>query len=272
MGRRRAVERLSDIITGRRRRGQGGGPAGRRNRYDDAVELVFAALSFLAGSVAAVSGFGIGSVLTPFLAPRLGMGLAVAAVSVPHLAATALRAWRMRAHVDRRVLLEFGLASGLGGLAGAALQGRFGDPALGRLLGGLLVLAGSGGLTGLNARLAVRGPAGLALGALSGIFGGLVGNQGGIRSAALLGAGTRRDALVGTATAVALVVDACRMPFYLLRDGARLQGHAGLLAAGTLGALAGTLAGGSLLSRLPERAFQRAVSVALLLLGLRLLA
>lgn len=247
--------------------------AGRDKRYHLGLDLLlFAALSFLAGSVAAVSGFGIGSLLTPYLSLRLGMGLAVAVVSVPHLAATALRAWRMRAHVDRRVFLEFGLASGLGGLAGAALQGRLGDPLLGKVLGGLLVLAGLGGLTGLSGRLAVRGPLGVVLGVLSGLFGGLVGNQGGIRSAALLGAGTPRDALVATATAVALVVDGARMPFYAVRSGAEMLSLSPLLAAGTAGALAGTLAGGALLARLPERAFQRALSAALLALGAWLLA
>jgi uncharacterized protein len=242
-------------------------------RYHPPIELLaFAALSFLAGSVAAVSGFGIGSLLTPFLAPRLGMTLAVAAVSIPHLAATALRAWRLRAHVDRRVFLEFGLASGFGGLAGAALQGRLGDPALTRVLGGLLVLAGLGGLTGLSGRLAARGPLGLALGALSGFFGGLVGNQGGIRSAALLGAGAAKHALVATGTLTALVVDGARVPFYLAGQGRALLGELPLLAAGTAGALAGTLAGGALLARLPERAFQRCVAAALLALGVWLLA
>lgn len=233
---------------------------------------LFAALSFLAGSVAALSGFGIGSLLTPYLATRYGMGLAVAVVSVPHLAATALRAWRMRAHVDRRVFIEFGLASGLGGLAGAALQGRLGDPALEKVLGALLVFAGLGGLTGLSGKLAVRGPAGLLLGVLSGLFGGLVGNQGGIRSAALLGAGAPKHALIATGTLVALVVDGARMPFYAARSGGEMLALAPLLLAGTAGAVAGTLAGGRLLDRLPERAFQRALSAALLALGAWLLA
>ncbi|MDX6770360.1 MAG: TSUP family transporter [Elusimicrobiota bacterium] len=230
----------------------------------------FALLSFVAGSVAAVSGFGIGSLMTPFLAPALGMRLAVSAVSLPHLLATALRCWTMRAHVDRRVLLEFGLASGAGGLAGALLQGRLADPFLTRLLGALLVLAGAFGLTGLNARLRVSGAPGVALGVLSGFFGGLVGNQGGIRSAALLGAAVPKDALVATATAVALIVDGCRMPFYLWSDGARLAAHAPLVAVGCAGALAGTLAGKRLLSGIPERLYTRVLSLLLLALGLHL--
>ncbi len=58
-----------------------------------------------------------------------------------------------------------------------------------------------------------RKPAWIA-GALSGIFGGLVGDREGIRSAALLGFDIRRDAFVATATAIALLVDVFRMPVY----------------------------------------------------------
>jgi hypothetical protein len=70
----------------------------------------------VAGAVASVAGFGIGSILTPLLAWQRGTKLAVAAVSIPHLAGTALRLWRLRGHIDRRVLLSFGLASAAGGL------------------------------------------------------------------------------------------------------------------------------------------------------------
>src|SRR5437016_5627200 len=52
-------------------------------------------------------------------------------------------------------------------------------------------------------------------GALSGLFGGLVGNQGGIRSAALLGFNIPKESFVATATAIALVVDAARLPVYV---------------------------------------------------------
>jgi hypothetical protein len=45
----------------------------------------------LAGGIAAVSGFAIGSLLTPILAVRYGTKLAVAIVSVPHLVGTAAR-------------------------------------------------------------------------------------------------------------------------------------------------------------------------------------
>ena len=45
------------------------------------------------GGIASVAGFGIGSILTPTLAARIGTKLAVAAVSIPHVCGTVLRLW-----------------------------------------------------------------------------------------------------------------------------------------------------------------------------------
>ena len=49
---------------------------------------LLAAASIAAGAIASVAGFGIGSILTPVFALRVDMPLAVAAVAIPHLAAT----------------------------------------------------------------------------------------------------------------------------------------------------------------------------------------
>ena len=50
-----------------------------------------AVAAVIAGGIASISGFGIGSILTPLLAILVGTKVAVAAVSIPHLIATALR-------------------------------------------------------------------------------------------------------------------------------------------------------------------------------------
>ena len=68
-------------------------------------------IGILSGATASVVGFSIGSLLTPLIAWQLGTNVAVAAVTIPHASATAIRCWRLRAHIDRSVLWRFGLLS-----------------------------------------------------------------------------------------------------------------------------------------------------------------
>jgi len=235
-------------------------------------EVLLLAAAILAGATAAISGFGIGSLLTPLLAFRFGMTAAVAAVALPHAVATALRCWRLRRSIDWRVLWMFGLPSALGGLAGALLYARLGGPALTVVLGVLLIVTAIGGLTGVMARLHPRGIAVWLLGALSGGFGGIVGNQGGLRSGALLAFGLGPPAFVATATATGLVVDAVRTPIYVWRSGAELAALAGPIAVTTVGVVVGTLAGERLLFGLSPDQFRRLVSLLIGGLGVWLLA
>lgn len=234
--------------------------------------VLLAAVGVLAGSIASVSGFGIGSLLTPVLAVRVGTKLAVAAVSVPHLAATALRLWIMRRDVDRRLLLSFGLMSAAGGLTGALLHSHADSPVLTGVFGGLLVFTGVMGLTGSAERLRFRGWVAWAAGAVSGLLGGLVGNQGGIRSAAMLGFDVPKHAFVATATAVGVIVDAARMPVYVATEWAGVAALWPALLAATAGAVVGTLTGARVLRRLPERLYRRLVSGLVLVLGVFMLA
>lgn len=111
-------------------------------------EILLFVLALISGATAAVVGFGIGSMLTPLLATSVGMSAAVAAVTVPHAIATAVRCWRLRQSIDREVLLRFGLLSAAGGLAGALAYSRLGSDALTRVLGGLLLLTAAAQLTG----------------------------------------------------------------------------------------------------------------------------
>src|SRR5262245_30634566 len=233
--------------------------------------LLTAAAAVIGGGIASIAGFGIGSVLTPVFAVQTGTRLAVAAVSIPHFVATALRFWMLRRHVDRRILWSFGLTSAAGGLTGALLQSRAGNPALTFVFGGLLVFAGVTGLVGIADRFRFRGWAGWTAGALSGFLGGLVGNQGGIRSAAMLGFDVSPQAFVATATAAALFVDAARVPVYLATQGAQIGKLWPLVATATVGVLIGTLLGKRVLQRIPQPVFRRAVSAIILVLGVWML-
>jgi uncharacterized membrane protein YfcA len=226
----------------------------------------------LAGAVAAVTGFGIGSLLTPVLALHVDTRVAVAAVSIPHVIGTSLRFALMRGRVvDRRVLRSFGLTSAAGGLAGAMLFRVASNRWLTMLFGVLLLFAAFSEVTGLARRMRFHGWVAWVAGALSGMLGGLVGNQGGIRSAALIGFDLRKEMFVGTATAIALFVDGARVPIYLYtqRDEMRDVLTWIVLAIGAV--VFGTLIGTKTLGRIPDVWFRRVLALMLAILGTAML-
>jgi uncharacterized membrane protein YfcA len=233
--------------------------------------LLFVA-AILAGAIAALAGFGIGSVLTPLLALSVGTKEAVVAVSIPHLVATAIRFWTLRRNIDTQVLKNFGIASAAGGLVGALLGSRFSSPILAYILGALLIFAGLTGLTGISKKMQFGRKAAWLGGAMSGILGGLVGNQGGIRSAALLGFNLEARTFVATATAIALVVDGARMPVYFFTSPETVHRLGLWIAIMVAGGAIGTLAGGKVLARIPETYFRRLVSLLILALGIVMLS
>ncbi len=230
------------------------------------ASIVF--LSLVAGAVASVAGFGIGSLLTPFLALRYGANLAIAAVSIAHFLGTLLRFWKTKSYIDRKAFIHFGILSAAGALTGAIFHAFIASEGMALILGAILILAGAMGIFGLSEKIKLTGPSAWAAGALSGFFGGLVGNQGGIRSTALLGFDLSKQAYVATATAIGLIVDICRLPVYLALEMENILRIWPFILMMSLGTMAGTLLGNRLLSKIPERNFKRIVSGVVLSLGI----
>lgn len=229
-------------------------------------------VAILSGATASVVGFGIGSLMTPLLAVRYGTATAVALVTVPHAVATAVRCWRLRAHVDRRVLVRFGLLSAAGALAGALIYTRLGPGGLTRVLGCLLLLTAIAQLTGWASRWQPHGGLVAVFGLASGFFGGVAGNQGGLRAAALMSFGLPPLTFVATATAIGLLVDAARTPVYVWHSGQVLLSLWAPIVVATIGVLIGTFAGERLLLGLSPRRFGQIIGVAIGALGIWLLA
>ena len=229
------------------------------------------ALAVLSGSTAAVAGFGIGSLLTPLLAANFGTSTAVAAVAIPHAAATALRCWRLRRNIDWSVVRSFGLLSATGGLLGALLYTRLSNDALTLTLGLLLVSTCVATLADLPSRVRIKGIVVGVFGLLSGLFGGLAGNQGGLRAAALLSFSLAPVQYVATATATAMLVDLVRTPIYVWRAGPEIASLAMPLILATVGVLIGTLLGERILLGLSMRQFRFSIAALIGLLGVWLI-
>ena len=231
-------------------------------------QILLGAVAVIAGSVASLAGFGIGSLVTPLLALKVGTGIAVAGVSIAHFMGTALRFFFWRKHINKKILLSFGLTSAAGGLIGALLHNTLYNTFLTIIFGCILLFAGIMGLTGLSEKLKFEGIWAWIAGGLSGLFGGLVGNQGGIRSASMLGFNLEQKEFVATATGIALMVDIARVPVYLTVQTKQIASIWQLVLIATLGVLIGTVAGGWILKKIPEKIFKKTVAIIILFIGI----
>ena len=135
------------------------------------------------------------------------------------------------------------------------------------VFGGLVVFAAVSEMTGLARGMRFRGWEAWAAGALSGLLGGLVGNQGGIRSAALIGFNLSKENFVATATAIALFVDGARLPIYLASQHDELLSRWPWILAATTGVTAGTMVGSRVLKSVPDVWFRRILAATLATLG-----
>lgn len=228
-------------------------------------------VALAAAGIAAVAGFGIGSLLTPTLAVYYPAKLAVATVSIPHLVATGYRLWLVREHIDSKLLRSFGLTSAAGGLLGALTGTWLTSRTLEVVLAALLLFVGLGNLVGWTKKLRFSGVWAWVAGGVSGFLGGLVGNQGGLRAGAMLGLGASKDSFIATATATGVIVDVARMPVYVATQWDELSKLGLPIAAMVCGVMAGTYFGTWLLKRIPEERFSQVVSVLLIGLGVWLL-
>jgi uncharacterized protein len=230
--------------------------------------LIAIVASFIAGAAASVVGFGIGSILTPVLALEYGVELAVAVVALPHLAGSLLRGWRLRRSVEWNIVLRFGILSFGCGIVGALVFAEVAPAVIGRIMGFVLLLTAVAGITGWTRRWQPQGPLVWILGALSGLFGGIVGNQGGLRAAALSTFGLEPVVFVATSTVIGALVDLARAPVYLYKGWLKMAEVWGVIVIAVAAVVAGTLFGERLLLWLSPGRFRIVISIAIGALGL----
>jgi len=193
--------------------------------------------------------------------------------------------WR---HVDRAVVVRFGLPAIAGAFAGAwlltwlaagaplldyALFGRRVEVAPAKLVVGILLLCfACAELLPVFRRISFSAKYQPLGGLLSGFFGGLAGMQGALRSAFLVKAGLAKEAYVATGAAIAFLIDVSRLSVYaplILAQRADLD--YGLLGAAVVAALLGSLLGNHYLSKATLRGMQVLVAILLFAVALGLI-
>jgi len=247
--------------------------------------ILTALFSAWASGFTFLTGFGLGTILLPVFLLAMGPALAVAAVALVHLFHNLGKFYLLRSHVDRRVLVQFGVPALAAAAVGAWGLTRLSDlPELGTwtLFGKTFSVCPLKLVIGLSLAVfsgwELRGGGGgirrvplWAGGLASGFLGGLTGHQGAIRSAFFLGKNLPKETFIATGAAVACVVDFTRLAVYvqLFRS---LGGSVPwpVIGAGIAGAAVGLWIGRHGLQRISGNGFRKVVGVGLLVFGIAL--
>lgn len=182
--------------------------------------------AFIAAALTVPAGFGLSTMLTPFVLAFMPPHEAIAVVAVVHGAHNAAKCWSMWEWIDFSAFRHYGVWLVFGALAGAALQNQVPQDPLLIVVGIFLVilplLTISEKWTGYRIPEANDRIGGFG----SGFMGGLSGHQGALRAMFLTRRLPNKMAYAATASILALCVDLSRIPVYVLFRSEDLLGHA----------------------------------------------
>jgi uncharacterized protein len=248
--------------------------------------LVISVVALLASALTFFSGFGLGTLLLPAFALFYPVEQAVALTAVVHGLNGLFKLALVGRHVNRRVVLLFGLPALAASFVGAwgllwlsqfgplvtyPLMGREVQVAPAKLVVGVLLLFFSGAELAPGFRKMSFAPKYLPLGgALSGFFGGLAGMQGALRSAFLAKSGLSKEEYIATGSAVAVLIDVSRLTVYV--PAFRTSLDYPVLVAAVVAALAGAVIGNRFLKRVTMKGIQVVVAVMLFAVAVGLIS
>src|SRR3972149_7392882 len=180
--------------------------------------IIPAVTAFLAAALTLMTGFGLGTILTPVFLLFYDVKVAILIVAIVHFLNNLLKFSLFSRHLNTDILKRFGVLAITGAFTGAFLQGWMNSGAVKVLLGISLIFLGLKEASGFGEKVRLPKKIDFIGGFLSGLLGGLVGNQGAIRSAYLLNYNIPKETFIATATIIASVVDITRIPLYIFNS------------------------------------------------------
>ncbi|MCB1581444.1 MAG: sulfite exporter TauE/SafE family protein [Xanthomonadales bacterium] len=253
------------------------------------IEIVIvSAVACLASLLTFFSGFGLGTLLMPVVALFFSIEVAIGVTAVVHLANNVFKLSLLAKHVNKDVLLRFGLTAVVAAFLGAYVLGwlaeegsafnfqffghAFETTVLKLIVGALIIVFVIFELTQWLKRKTLDKKYLPLGGFISGFFGGLSGHQGAFRSLFLLKAGLSKEQFIATGVMVAVLVDVSRLLVYgqdLMTESHGIEWSLVLMA--TLFAFLGAIIGKKLLNKITIGSVQVVVSLLLVFVALGLI-
>ncbi len=244
-------------------------------------------VAFGASLLTFFSGFGLGTILAPVFMLFFPVDVSIALTGVVHLFNNFFKAFLVGKFVDKQVFIKFGIPAISAAFLGALvlvylpdskplfqyqLWGKFvAVEPLKLIIAVILFVFALWDLIPRLQHLQFDKDKLVIGGLLSGFFGGLSGNQGALRSAFLIKADLTKEAFIGTAVMVSVVVDITRLGVYSSKMwNSGFTNHPEIIIVATLSAISGAFIGNKLLKKVTIQALQYSVAVFLILVSFAL--
>ena len=232
------------------------------------MPILFFLSAFIAEVIGTTAGFGSSTVFLPLALFFYDFKTSLVLVAILHIFGNIGRISFFRYGLDKHLLLTFGIPSVLLTLVGAILIPYLPQVTLKGILGIFLALYALLFLWRDNFRVQPTTSNAILGGGLSGFLAGLIGTGGALRGAFLTAFAVPKQMYIATAAAIALAVDATRIPVYLRQGflGSQFYWFIPIL---FLIAFSGSFMGKQIVGKIPQKQFRKFVLVAILLIGLK---
>lgn len=229
--------------------------------------IVLILITLATSVITLFTGFGVGTIMMPIMALFFDVKVAIFLAAIVHFFNNMSRLALYRSEINWKIIQRFGVVSLIGAFIGSYAQIYLDSAWLKVGVGLFLTIYALLSLIPNNIKLKLPNSVDFIGGFLSGMIGGLIGNQGAIRSLYLLNYGLEKKELIVSSALIAVIIDSTRIPVYAYTNFRYLQESIVLLSFIVLSAILGTVVGSRILPKVSYDLFKKIILIGVLVLG-----
>lgn len=230
--------------------------------------LVLIPVTIATSLITLFTGFGVGTIMMPIMAMFFDVKVAIFLAAIVHFFNNMSRIALYRSEINWGIIKRFGIVSIIGAFIGSFAQIYLDSSWLKVGLGAFLMIYSLLQLIPNKIKITLSANVDVIGGFLSGLIGGLIGNQGAIRSLYLLSYGMDKKELIVSSAVIAVIIDSTRIPIYAYSNYAYMQENMMLLMAVVAASIFGTVLGSKMLPKVSYELFKKIILVGVLILGI----
>ncbi len=233
--------------------------------------ILITVLSFVGNIIGTVSGFGVGTIITPILLFMLPYPVTIFLVCILHFIHDIFKLFFFKSGIDWQLFWHFGMPSIIAAALGALLVGTAQSDILAALLGLFLIVVVVMMTLFPRVQLPKTITSGVVGGLISGFLAGIFGVRGAVRSLFFVAMEVDKMSLIGTTGLISFFIDATRLGVYYW-DGIKLDiGFYWGMLLFVPASFLGVYVGKGVVHYVSQKTFNRIVSFFLALVGVKLL-